>query len=150
MAEPSREVFRDQWDLLEPGDYTFEINKASGYRPTRYKYYFGSVLTSILKQAGHLMQITNPKTGEVRRMHNTTELHQFFKWKYNLVWIMVGETAMPQAGTTTDLTDGEFINRFQEQIMADYAGPPWNVCFVDEEEWKALLKSGQWAGNATI
>lgn len=143
MSQASKEIFAEQWAALPDGDLDVQMSEAKAYRPTRYKWYFGHVLSEILNQAGHLLQITNTKTGEVRRMRNTTELHTFLKWKYNLVWVMVGDIAMPEAGTTTDLSDSEFIANFQERIMSDFAGPPWNVEFVDEDEWKSILEAGR-------
>ena len=148
ITETSREIFKEQFDLLGDGKWKIRFDPAKdGYTATRYRYYFGCILSAILSQAGHLLQITNMTTGDRRRMRNTTELHTYMKWKYNLVWIMVGETAMPSAGTTTELNDREFIANFMEQIISDHAGPPYNVDFVEEDEWKAMLKSGEWYGR---
>lgn len=148
LTEISREIFTEQFAMLGDGKWKIRFDPAKdGYKATRYRYYFGVVLSAILTQAGHLLQITDMSSGERRRMRNTTELHTYMKWKYNLVWIMVGETAMPSAGTTTDLNDTEFIQKFQEQIMSDHANPPYNVDFVDEDEWKSMVKSGDWHGK---
>lgn len=145
MPAKSRQEFRDQWDKLPDGQYTVTI-EATGksYRPTRYKYYFDSVMFEIIRQAGRHFRVTNPNTGEIRQVTDTKEMHEIMKGIYNPISVQVGRQILVMPGTTTELNDREFIGNYLEQILADMGGPPYLVEFVDYEGWKALRRSGMY------
>ena len=89
FTEVSREILREQFGTLEQGDYkvTIEPAKPKRYNGTRYKYYFGHVMATILDQAGDNFQILNPMTGETKRPANTTDMHECMKMMFNPVII---------------------------------------------------------------
>ena len=146
LANHSREIFKEQFDSLGDGKYTILISPAKGYRPSRYKYYYDSVLWQILNEAGKHYLIVNPSTGEERNPVNTTELHECMKAIYNPVMLSVNGKSRVIAGTTTDLNDSEFIKGFMEQIIADHSGPPYLIEFISYEDWKGLHAANAW-GN---
>lgn len=142
MPQKSRQVFRDQWDALPDGEYTVTIEPGGkSYRPSRYKYYFDSVMFEIIRQAGKHFKVTNHNTGEIRDVKNTEEMHEIMKATYNPITVQAGRRVFVLPGTTTDLNDREFIGTYLEQIMSDLASPPYLVEFVDYEGWKALRRA---------
>ena len=145
FTERSRKDHKEQMDALAPGTYEVSIIRAKEkYSPTRYKYYFSSVLFQILHDAGRFYRIVNPSTGEEREPQNTTELHECMKAIYNPVILNVGGKSRVIAGTTTDLNDRDFISSFLEQIIAEHSGPPYNIEFVSYEDWKGLHAANGW------
>lgn len=143
MPPKSRLDFRQAWNALPDGEYRITIEPAGkSYRPSRYKYYFDSVLFEILRQAGRHFRVTNPATGEIREVRETAELHEIMKMTYNPVTVQAGSRLFNLPGTTTELNDREFIGTYLEQIMSEHAGPPYLVDFVDYEGWKALRRAG--------
>lgn len=146
LTQSTRQILIEQIAALEDGVWQIEITPGRrGYTSTRYRYYFDAVLWAILEQAGqHYMQ-TDASTGETHRMRNTADLHLLMKMLYNPVTVQVGRLAMTMPGSTTEMTDREFIGAYMEQIIADHSGPPYLVDFVGYDEWKALHKAGEWS-----
>jgi hypothetical protein len=145
MAPASKEVFAEEWAALSDGPWTIDITPGKrGYQPSRYKYYFDAVLWAILEQAGRHYLVTVPGTGEQRPPRNTDEVHMIMKCLYNPVTLQIGRATMTLPGSTTDLSDRDFIGNYLEQIMADHMGAPYLVDFVDYELWKAMHKAGEW------
>lgn len=145
MPPKSRKEFREQWDALPDGEYRVTIEEdGNSYRPSRYKYYFDSVLFEILRQAGRFFRVTNPATGEIRDIRTEAELHEVMKGIYNPIMVSAGRQVFVMPGTTTELNDREFIGNYMEQILSDFAGPPYLVEFVDYEGWKALRRAGMY------
>lgn len=143
FTEASREIMREQFGTLEQGDYkvTIEAAKPKRYNATRYKYYFGHVMATILDKAGDNFQILNPMTGETKRPANTTDLHECMKMMFNPVIIVTPRGAYNSAGTTTSLSDTEFINEYIENIMAFFSSAPYHIEFMEREEWNEMMKS---------
>ncbi len=145
LTEESREFLADQYAELEDGYYTNDIHPGRiGYTPSRYKHYHDCILWAILSQAGHHYRLTNPDTGEERQPRSTGELHELIKAIYNPIFLVYQGKTRVIAGTTTDLTDRQFIDKFQEDVMSDHAGPPFNVEYVEYELWKQLHKEKKW------
>lgn len=145
LTAQTKDELIEQIRALEDGPWTVDITPGKrGYTPSRYKFYFSCVLWQILTTAGRFYRIVNPQTGEEREPRNTQELHECMKAIYNPVVLNVGGKSRVIAGTTTDLTDSEFIGQYLEQIVSDHAGPPYLVEFIDYEHWKELCKTGQW------
>ncbi len=144
LANHSREIFKEQFDSLGDGKYTILISPAKGYRPSRYKYYYDSVLWQILNEAGQHYKIVNPDTGEQRKPRNTAELHTCIKAIYNPVMLTVNGKSRVIAGTTTDLTDTEFLGKYLEQIIADHSSPPYLIEFISYQDWKELHRANVW------
>lgn len=146
LTQAAREILAEQFAALPDGWHTNDITPGRrGYTPTRYRFYHDVILWCILTQAGRFYRITNPSTGEERIPRNTAELHECIKAIYNPVILITpnGKTRVI-AGTTTDLTDSEFIEQFQEQIVADHSQDPYLVEFVDIETWRAKHNDGTW------
>jgi len=139
----SREILREQFGGLADGQYKITIQEAgTGYeKPTRYKYYFGVVLTAILEKCAGRFQVINPRTGETAPPRTTTDIHEIMKVVYNPVIIITPHGATNSGGTTTNLNDRDFIGEYMETIMADFSAPPYNVEFLDAEEWKERQKA---------
>jgi len=145
VLQQSRELLAEQFAKLPDGHYTNDIHPGRvGYNPSRYKFYHDVVMWAILTQAGKHYLITNPSTGEQRPPVSTDEMHLIMKCLYNPVTLQIGRATMTIPGSTTELSDSEFANKFMEQIMADHMGAPYLVDFVDYEIWKGLHKAKEW------
>ena len=138
----SRDIMADQFGLLEQGRYKVVIEKVGAYeRPTRYKFYFACIMAAILEKCADRFQIINPRTGETSPPRTTEDVHEIMKAMYNPVTILTPKGATNSGGTTTNLSDGEFINEYTETIMAEFSAPPYNVEFLDAETWKEQMKA---------
>ena len=139
----SREILAEQLRALEAGRYkvTIEEDKPGQYSATRYRFYFGVVLTAILEKCGKLFATLDRSTGELIPCRNTTALHEHMKLKYRPITIVTPQGAFVVPGSSTDYSDREFYTEFMEQIMADFSQPPFNVEFKDPETWKAEMKA---------
>lgn len=145
MAAASREIFVEQWKELPDGEYTITIEEGKrGYTSTRYKYYFDCVLFEIMRQAGRFFRVLNHNTGEQRQPANVNELHEIMKALYNPITVQVNGVTMLIPGTTTELTDREFIGHFMEQIISDHSGPPYLVEVPMYEDWVELRKKNKY------
>jgi hypothetical protein len=111
-----------------------------GYTSTRYKYYFGHVLHTILLTCGKRFQVLDGDT--FRPVRDTTEIHNGMKMKYNPVIMQTpfGNFTVPDSSTS--LTDKEFINEFEEQIIAEFSEAPFNCEFMSREEYALFMKNG--------
>lgn len=139
----SRRVFKEQFDASPDGwlKITIEESKTGKYTPTRYKYYFGHVLTVILEKCAHRFLIVDHNTGEQRTSRNTSEIHEALKFMYNPVTVITPKGAFTTGGTTTALPDRDFIGEYTEAILADFSLPPYNCDFRDIEDWKEDVKA---------
>lgn len=139
LSEQSREVYRDAWEELPDGGYRviFEAQKR-GYTPTRYKYYFAHVLEVILLTCGKRFEIME---GEIfRPARNVLEIHEALKMKYNPVLVRTPFATFAMPSSTTGLSDSEFINAFEETIIAEFSAPPFGCDFMDRESWAEMMK----------
>jgi len=139
----SKSVLNEQFGALPEGRYkvTVEEDKPGQYTASRYRFYFGVVLTAILEKCGKLFATLDRSTGELIPCRNTTALHEHMKLRYRPVTIVTPQGAFVVPGSSTDYSDREFYTEFMEQIMADFSQPPFNVEFVDAETWKAECKA---------
>ena len=144
FTDQSKKTLREEFGALVDGKYTILAAPAKGYRPSRYKYYYDSVLWQILNEAGQHYEIINPDTGEQRKPRNTAELHTCMKAIYNPVMLTVNGKSRVIAGTTTDLNDTEFLGKYLEQIIADHSGPPYLIEFISYQDWKELHRANAW------
>lgn len=109
-----------------------------GYTATRYKYYFAHVMQQILLCAGHFFKVMEGDTWRAAR--DTSEIHEFFKLKYNPAFIQGPSGMFISSNTTTALSDREFISLFEEAIIIEFSEPPYGVEFMGREEWAAWMK----------
>lgn len=139
----STEVLRDQFNGLGEGQYkvTLEEAKEVRYTGTRYKYYFGHVLPAILEKCAKSFRMINPRTGEETNPRNTTDLHECLKMMFNPVTVITPNGAFNTPGTTTALSNQEFVGEFLEMIMAYFSEAPYNVEFVDRDDWNEVMKA---------
>ena len=112
-----------------------------GYTSTRYRYYFGHVLQQILLCAGHFFKVMEGDTWRAAR--DTSEIHEFFKLKYNPAFIQGPGGMFISSNTTTALSDREFISLFEEAIIIEFSEPPYGVEFMGRDEWAAYMKSNK-------
>lgn len=114
---------------LPDGQYEVQIQPLRK-TPGRYKFYRGFVLPAILVQVGHLFIID----GEP--ITSTDQLHEILKAKYNRGTFLdtsTGET-LSIGMSTRILNNDQFINRYQEMIMSDFADHPYYVEFNWKED----------------
>lgn len=134
-----KDLFANAWGDLEDGDYHFLIKKATK-GTSRNKFYWDCVLWCILSQAGEFFIIGD------RKPDSEEDIHLVLKLKYNPIEIIdtfTGEiTRVP--GTTKTLTDSEFIGKYEEQIIADFSGPPFLVEFPTFDQWVEMIKKDEW------
>ena len=107
---------------------------------SRYKYYFGYVLTEILQTGFYMFPDAN---NQLSRAVNTAQIHEIMKFRYNPIITVdpfSGEQIKLGGGSTTTMSDTEFINRFQETILSDHAGDPFYIEFLDYDSWRIILK----------
>lgn len=140
LAENSRDVYKEAWEALSDGNYrlVFEAMKR-GYTPTRYKYYFGHVLETILLTCGKRFEIME---GEVfRPARNVHEIHEALKMKYNPTLVRTPFATFAIPSTTTGLSDSDFINQFEEIIIAEFSASPFGCDFMDRDAWAEMMKA---------
>lgn len=139
LSEQSRDVYRDAWEELPDGGYRaiFEAQKR-GYTPTRYKYYFAHVLEVILLTCGKMFSTWNGE--KFVPVTNIYQIHDWMKLKYSPAILIspLGTHILPKS--TTEKSDSEFINEFEETIIAEFSAPPFGCDFMDRESWAEMMK----------
>ena len=138
----SREIMKEQFRSLKAGQYKVTIEKVEHgkYTATRYKYYFASVLAAILEKCQNRFSITDHFTGEEHPPRTTADIHEIMKLLFNTITVVTPKGIFTSGGTTRALSDREFIGEYMETIISEFSLPPYNVEFVDYEEWKAAMK----------
>ncbi len=140
LKPESKDVLVQTVRELPEGNYrvVFEEMKR-GYTPTRYKYYFGHVLETILLTCGNRFEIMEGET--FRKARDTREIHDALKMKYNPVIVRTPFGAFSMPSSTTTLPDSDFINQFEEQIIAEFSAPPFGCDFLDRQSWAEMMKN---------
>lgn len=141
VTDDTRKDFASAIVSLSDGWHKATIEDVrSGYTGTRYKYYFGHVLKTILLTCGKRFQILDGN--EWRPVRDTSEIHDGLKMKYNPVIMQTpfGNFTVPESSTS--LSDKEFINEFEEQIIAEFSAPPFGCEFMSREEYALFRKNG--------
>lgn len=143
FAPQSTQVLREQFGGLVEGQYkvTVEDAKEGRYTGSRYRYYFGHILPCILEKCAKSFRMINPRTGEESNPRNTTDLHECLKMMFNPVTVITPNGAFNTPGTTTSLSNREFVGEFLEMIMAYFADPPYNCEFLDRGDWADVMKA---------
>ncbi|MCB0541872.1 MAG: hypothetical protein KDC70_00055 [Saprospiraceae bacterium] len=141
LAPDSRDVLIETIKNLPEGGYnvTFEAKK-QGYTTTRYRYYFGCIVQTILLTCADRFKIVQ-SDGEMRAPTNTEEMHEILKFYYNPVTIVTPQGAFTTGSTTTALNDRDFIGEYMESILADFSLPPYNCDFMQYDDWREMMKS---------
>jgi len=127
-----------------------EVKRTGGWR---YKFHFGHVLPLIVEHMNRngINQILDPMTGELIPIDIQT-LHDYHKQMFNpsLVKNLLNKKdargnvpeyiAVPM--TTTKMSDGDFINRFEEEIISTYANQ-YGISFLSRDEFKKYFEDGK-------
>ena len=96
------------------------------------------MLETILITAGGHFQVIDG-TG-VRAAKNTDEIHQVLKLKFNPVMVLTPNGAYMIPQSTTELPDGDFIQKYEEAIIIEFSNEPYFCEFMSREEYAALMK----------
>ena len=145
-VDEGRDLLRNTVLNAEDGQYVLTLKKVGAFKATRYKYYFDCVMFYLLRDAAKFYRMIDHSTGEQYTPRTSEEMHQIMKVIYNPVTIIVpGGRTDTVGGTTTSLSDREFIGQYLEQIISDHAGAPYLVEIPTIQEWAMLHQSGQWA-----
>lgn len=141
VTDDTRKDFAEAILSLSDGWHKATIEDVRrGYTSTRYKYYFGHVLQTILLTCGNRFQVLDGDT--FRPVRDTTEIHNGMKMKYNPVIMQTpfGNFTVPDSSTS--LSDRDFINEFEEQIIAEFSLPPFGCDFMSREQYALFRKNG--------
>lgn len=145
VTQDTRQDFADAVTSLHDGWHKVVIQEVrKGYTATRYKYYFAHVLQTILMTAGHHFKVMNGN--DIRNARNTDEIHDVLKLKYNPTIIKTPFGLYITANSTTSMPDSDFINAFEEAIIAEFSEPPYGCDFMGRDEWAAYMKQGKRLG----
>lgn len=140
-----KEAFR-----LPVGVYKLVLSKVKAIKNSRYKYHFAHVLPMIVEYMNRkgISQILDPMTGELLPI-DVDNLHNYHKQVYNpcLVKNLLkkpdarGNTPefIPIPMSTTKLSDGDFIDTYEERIISEYANT-YGIEFLSREEYNLLAK----------
>lgn len=138
LTDRARDDMRKQYACMPDGVYKqVHESKADHYRSTRYKYYFGHLLQVILLTCGDKFQVLDGD--EFRPVRDTSEIHDALKMKYNPVIIRSPFGVFTVPSSTTSLPDRDFIARFEQEIAAEFSGPPWNCDFMSRQEYGQFM-----------
>lgn len=140
MSQVDKKKFREMWESLIAGELEVMVKEKNKRTPKKYKFYFDCVMHCMLAQIGHRFQIGD------RTAQSTEEIHMVMKFIYNpiTVYNLATGDAYNIPGTTTSMPDHEFIDRYEQQIIADYSGPPYFVSFPTFEQYCEMHKDGSW------
>lgn len=119
LTPESRQTLADWYDNLPEGVHEVKSRKISKTYLTRYKYYFDYLLPTII-EAGNFVEI-DKETGDTFPMATET-FHDFLKLHHNSALATDPFTGKITriAASTTKLTDGDFIGKFEEGIAAHF------------------------------
>jgi len=138
----SRSVMNDSFGALPEGRYKVTVEKVGAYeRPSRYRFYWAVILTTILEKVGRMFSYTDPATGEIRKWTNTDEVHYYMKLRFNPRILTTPNGIFIVAESTKKISDTDFINEYCEMIMSEFSQIPYNCEFRDIEDWRAECKA---------
>ena len=138
----SREIMAEQFGGLPEGRYKVVIEKVGAYEnPSRYKYFFAIVMAAILEKCGNMFRVISHRTGEEVPWRTTADVHAYMKLRYNPHTLTTPTGIFIVPGSTTEISDRDFINEYMEVIMSDFASSPYFVEFKDIDDWRAEMKA---------
>lgn len=122
---------------LPIGLYQITVKKIKSIRNTRYRYHFGHVLPLIV---AHLANTGTHNVidadGNVSPI-DIDSLHLYHKIHYCPAFIQVGEEMIKSYQSTTKLSDVEFIDSYEEQII-EYYSSTYGIEFLTRQEFAEL------------
>ncbi len=132
----------DQFGALGQGRYKVVIDKVGAYEnPSRYKFYFSVVMTAILEKCGMMFTVISHRTGEQVAWSSTKDVHEYMKLRYNPHTLTTPTGVFIVPGSTTEISDRDFIGEYMEMLMVDFSQPPYNAEFIDIDDWRAEMKA---------
>lgn len=147
----TRSAFKQMFNV-DPGAYQITIKRLKQYRGTRYKYHFGHVLLVMVTyfHQNNINPVIDLLSGEEMPI-DIDQLHDYHKQIFNPCLsknILKRPNSsgkvpefIPIAMSTTKLSDSEFIDRYEEEIMATYANE-YGIEFMGREEFAERCKDG--------
>lgn len=139
--QSAREEMAAMFNGAPDGFYEVTIQEdKKRYTTTRYKFYFGHVVETILLTVGSKFKVML-ENGTWRPVNSPEEMHRVLKRMYNPVTYVTpdGQT-WTEGASTTELNDRDFVWEYIESIMADFSLPPYNCEFLTREEWREVMK----------
>ena len=119
LTDESRQTLIDTIRGLSEGEYDILIKpKNTRFSATRYKYYFDCVLAIILENCSQHYRIVNPETAEMVEPTSTEQMHEIMKVVYCSTVYVIGGVARAIAGSTRDLSNTDFYQKYLEQIIS--------------------------------
>lgn len=127
-----------------------QVKRTGGWR---YKFHFGHVLPMICEYMNRngINQVIDPGTGEALPIDIDT-LHEYHKQVFNPGLVKnllkrkdangIIKEYLTVPLSTTKLNDGEFINRFEEQIISTYANE-YGIEFLSRDEFRQYFEDGK-------
>ncbi len=139
LTEESREVLRDAILEMPDAGYMFTIEeKVDRFTSSRYKYYWAHVLETIFLTCGQMFTyFDGVKFSPIK---NVEQLHEGLKMKFcpQIIMTPFGTYTVPTS--TTEMSDSEFINKFEEAVIAEFSYPPFGCDFMDRESWAQMMR----------
>lgn len=145
LIHASREILKEAIEEIPDGQARIVIEAgAKPYTKTRYKYYFAHVLETILLTCGQRFEILDGE--KFRPARDVEEIHEALKMKYNPVIVRTPFGAYTMPASTRNLSDRDFIEAYEEQIISEFAAYPFGCDFMTREEWAEQMKqkAEQW------
>lgn len=143
----ARNEFRENFKGMDDGMYEIVITKADKkFSPSRYKYYFDYVMFVILMQAGDFLKVFT-RDGNVKPVQSTQDVHAIMKATFNPITFVDIATGLTGTigGTTTDLSDRDFIGKYIEMIIEKFSSEPYYCDLtLTFDDWKYFHQSGDW------
>lgn len=127
-----------------------QVKKSSGWR---YRYHWAHVLPMIVEymNRNEINQIIDPSTGETLPIDCET-LHEYHKMIFNPALLKNTLKKKDSKGnvpeyltvpmTTTKMSDGDFISRFEEEIIATYSSQ-YGIDFLTRDEFREYFEDGK-------
>jgi hypothetical protein len=135
----TRKDFAEAVNSLPDGWHKVVIEPVRrGYTATRYKYYFGHVLQTILLTCAHHFKVVDGDN--MRPARDTAEIHEVLKQRYNGIAIQTPFGIYITSNSTTNLNDRDFIVRFEEAIIQEFQDLPYGCEFMHRDEWAEIMK----------
>lgn len=149
----SFKALKDTFQNLPEGMFKVFIQQVKRTGGWRYKYYFAHILPVVVEFMNKkgINQILDPLTGELIPI-DVESLHEYHKQMFNPALIRNVLKRKDAKGnvpefisvpmTTTKMSDGDFISRFEEQIIATYANE-YGIEFLSREDFRMYFEDGK-------
>lgn len=153
LADQSRYALKKTFDDMGEGMYKVFIQEVKRVGGWKYRFHFGHVLPMIVEymNRNEINQLIDPTTGELTPIDVDT-LHEYHKQIFNPALIKNVLKKKDTRGnvpefivvpmTTTKMSDGDFINRYEEEIISTYSNQ-YGIEFLSREEFRLHFEEGK-------